>query len=196
MNLHYAPVIETQESERHRIARDLHDHIGQQLTGMRLKIERIASMLEDDHPAGTELAAISELAAKMDSDVGFLSWELRPTELDFLGLSDALKSFTAEWSRQYGISADFHSVPNAMLERLTNEVETSLYRILQEALNNVLKHAEATRVSVLLHRSATGVTLIIEDNGKGFFRCCRHGPGAGGLGVVGMKSGPSCWAAL
>ena len=181
-------LVETQESERHRIARDLHDHIGQQMTGMRLKIERIATMLEDGHPALEEIGAVKELAAKMDSDVGFLSWELRPTELDFLGLADALKSFTSEWSRQYGIHAEFHAVPNASEENLPSDLETSLYRILQEALNNILKHAGAKNVSVLFHRWATGISLIIEDDGKGFNTdVALRGPGAGGLGVIGMR---------
>jgi PAS domain S-box-containing protein len=181
-------LVETQESERHRIARDLHDHIGQQMTGIRLKIERIASLLGDDHPAAEEVEALREQAEKMDADVGFLSWELRPTELDFLGLSDALKSFTSEWSRQYGIRAEYHAVPTASEESLPGDMETSLYRIVQEALNNILKHAEAKNVSVLYHRSHTGVSLIIEDDGKGFNPdVTLRAPGAGGLGVIGMR---------
>lgn len=181
-------LVETQESERHRIARDLHDHIGQQMTGIRLKIERVAEMLGEDHPAHAEVKAIRAIAEKMDSDIGFLSWELRPTELDFLGLPDALGSFTAEWSRQYGIEADFHSLPGTDGKKLPTDLETNLYRILQESLNNILKHAAATRVGVLFHRMNTAVSLIVEDNGKGFYpEVAMEGPGAIGLGIVGMK---------
>lgn len=161
-------LVETQESERHRIARDLNDHIGQQMTGLRLKIDRVMSMLEEEHAALGELNALQDLAAKMDSDVGFLSWELRPTELGFLGLADALSSFTSEWSRHYGIDAEFHTVPSSAAGELAPDLETSLYRILQEALNNVLKHAAATKVSVVFHRANTGITLMVEDDGKGF----------------------------
>lgn len=181
-------LVETQESERHRIARDLHDHIGQQMTGIRLKIERVAELLSEDHAAHAEVMAIRELAEKMDSDIGFLSWELRPTELDFLGLPDALRSFTAEWSRQYGIEADFHSLPGTSRKKLPTDLETNLYRILQESLNNILKHAAATRVGVLFHRTNTAVSLIVEDNGKGFYpEIAMEGPAAIGLGIVGMK---------
>ena len=96
--------------------------------------------------------------------------------------------FTSEWSRQYGIHAEFHAVPNGSEETLPGDLETSLYRILQEALNNILKHASAKNVSVLYHRSTTGISLIIEDDGCGFNTdIALRGPGAGGLGVVGMR---------
>lgn len=181
-------LVETEESERRRIARDLHDHIGQQVTGLRLKIERIASMLADDHEVTGELAALREIAAKIDSDVGFLSWELRPIELDQLGLCDALQSFANEWSRQYGIETNFHSVPVTAVASLSNDLETSVYRITQEALNNILKHAEATNVEILFHQTKTGVSLVVEDNGKGFYPEIEMSrPGAGGLGLVGMR---------
>ena len=181
-------LVETQESERHRIARDLHDQIGQQMTGLRFKIERAASMLDAGHPALGELEALRDLAEKMDSDVSFLSWELRPTELDVLGLSDALRSFTSEWSRQYKIEAEFHTLQTVTDEKLPTDLETSLYRITQEALNNVMKHASANKVSVLFHHSTTGISLVIEDDGKGFVPDVKlRGPGAGGLGSVGMR---------
>ncbi len=181
-------LVEAQESERQRIARDLHDHIGQQMTGLRLKLERVAELIGSEHEAAPEIDAIRGLTAKMDTDVSFLSWELRPTELDQLGLSDALKSFANEWSRQYGIETEFHTVPHFSSQRLPADIETSLYRITQEALNNILKHAGATKVSVLYHRSNTGVSLVIEDNGKGFNPdVAMRGPAAGGLGLVGMR---------
>jgi PAS domain S-box-containing protein len=181
-------LVETQESERHRIARNLHDHIGQEMTALRLKVDRIAAMLDGEHPALEELESVRTLAEKMDMDVGFLSWEMRPTELGFLGLADALSSFTSEWSRQYGIEADFHAVPTSIKGDLPKEVETNLYRILQEALNNILKHAGATRVNVIFHRANTGITLMVEDDGKGFNPdVALRGPGAHHLGVIGMR---------
>ncbi len=182
-------LVETQEAERHRIARDLHDHIGQQMTGVRLKVERLASLVGGNDEALQELNEVRAMMAKMDKDVGFLSWELRPTELGLLGLSDALKSFTKEWSRQYDIETEFYAAPDRSGQRLDPALETSLYRIVQEALNNVLKHAEATRVRVLYHRSNTGVSLMIEDDGKGFHTdVVLNGPGSKrGLGVSGMK---------
>jgi len=181
-------LVETQESERHRLARDLHDHIGQQMTGLRLKIGRVASMLAEENPVRAELKAVQDLAEKMDSDVGFLSWELRPTELGFLGVADALSSFTGEWSRHHGIEADFHIVPGKAGTALASDLETGLYRILQQALNNVLKHAAARKVNVVFHRTNTGVTLMVEDNGKGFNPDVpMRAPGAHRLGIIGMR---------
>jgi PAS domain S-box-containing protein len=181
-------LVERQESERKRLARDLHDHIGQQMTGFRLRIERLAWMLDQDKPALAEVNELRGIAAKIDSDLAFLSWELRPTEIDALGLTDALKSFTTEWSRQYGVEADFQSIPKNSNGKLPDDLETSLYRITQEALNNVVKHASAQKVSVFFHKSKTGVSLLIEDDGKGFFpEIALKRPGAGGLGITGMR---------
>ena len=93
-----------------------------------------------------QLAAIREQARQLDGEVEFLAWELRPAALDDLGLVAALEQYFVEWSRHYGIEADFHA--DAL--RLDPELEISLYRIAQEALNNVVKHAQASRVEVLL----------------------------------------------
>ena len=121
-----------------------------------------------------------------------MSWELRPTELENLGLENALTTFVREWSSQYGISAEFHTSKtesNGNGSRLDQVVETNLYRIVQEALNNVLKHADAKSVSVLLHHRKDEVVLIVEDNGCGFEEAfgATNGSTRGGLGLVGMK---------
>lgn len=185
-------LVEAQEAERHRIARDLHDHLGQKMTALRLQIES----LTDRRAGGTSIAhAIDELkvaALHIDRDIGFLSWELRPTELENLGLDDALRSFVREWSSQYGINAEFHTSKiekGAPIGRLAQSLETNLYRIAQEALNNVLKHADAKQVNVLLQHREKNIVLIVEDNGLGFKRDPESGNGKkpGGLGLVGMQ---------
>src|SRR5687768_7701644 len=138
-------VIEAQESERYRIARDIHDHLGQRMTGLRFKLEALADAINDDPELKKKAAEIGEMASRLDQDLAFLAWELRPTELEHLGLVDALRSFVREWSNQYGISAEFHAteVSEAYSDcRLSRNVETNLYRIVQEALNNVIKHSE------------------------------------------------------
>jgi PAS domain S-box-containing protein len=181
-------LVEAQEGERHRIARDLHDHLGQQLTALRLKLESIKAKCEDE----SELCALVDetrtYAARIDVDINYLAWELRPTELDHLGLQDALGSFVREWSQTYGITAEFHASTNNN-GRLHSELETNLYRIVQEALNNILKHAEATSVNVILEQRAQRIVLIIEDNGNGFESDIARDSGkkGKGLGLIGMR---------
>jgi signal transduction histidine kinase len=109
-----------------------------------------------------------------------------------LGLADALQSFVREWSNQYGIHAEFHAteVSDAHSDcRMPRNVETNLYRIVQEALNNVLKHSEATNVNVVLQLRAKDLVLTIEDNGKGFDPEAGSSPDRkfGGQGLIGMR---------
>jgi PAS domain S-box-containing protein len=184
-------LVDAQESERHRIARDLHDHLGQQMTGLRLKIQSLSFKSAKYPELRAEIDSIRDIALQMDRDIGFLSWELRPTELNEFGLSDALKSFVREWSAQHGIRARCQcEVSGAGLVggRLDPDIETNLYRIVQEALNNILKHAKADNVSVLLQTRKNEVTLIIEDDGVGFDFV--YGPAKAskfsGFGLIGM----------
>ena len=180
-------LVEAQEAERNRIARDLHDHLGQQLTALRLKLGSIRAQCKDEALA-REVDVTQEYASRIDMDINYLAWELRPTELDQLGLRDALGSFVREWSKTYDIEAEFHASTNPK-QRLHPEIETNLYRILQEALNNILKHANATSVNVLLEQRDDRIGLIIEDNGRGFESEERVDStnGSKGLGLVGMR---------
>jgi signal transduction histidine kinase len=181
-------IVTTQEEERSRIARDMHDQLGQQLTALRLKIATIAEDSSIGPRLALEIEGLQESAARLDSEVGFLAWELRPAALDDLGFVAAIRVFVAEWSRHYQIPAELH-VGNVEGERLTPEVETNLYRITQEALNNIYKHAEARNVNVVVERRRNEMLLIIEDDGKGFESSdVRSGKELGSeLGVVGMR---------
>ena len=180
-------LVDAQEAERHRIARDLHDHLGQQLTALRLKLESIRSKSSDPLVLA-EVIETQNYASRIDLDINYLAWELRPTELDNLGLADSLSSFVREWSKTYGIEAEFHSSKNKN-GRYDAELETNLYRIVQEALNNILKHAGATSVNVLLEQRDDLLVLIIEDDGKGFKPGTRrtNGSSGSGLGLIGMR---------
>src|SRR5258708_35254367 len=160
-------LVTSQEFERRRIARDLHDQLGQRLTALRLKIASLTEASGDTEQFASRVARLQEIAEQLDSEVSFLAWELRPSTLDDLGLRDAVGAFVNEWSRHYEISADFHST-GLSKERLERETETHLYRITQEALNNIVKHAGAKHVTVLLERRDESVMLIVEDDGKGF----------------------------
>jgi len=109
------------------------------------------------------LLAITE---QLDSDIDFLAWELRPLALDDLGLSEALRVYVRRWSEHFNIGGAFHS-DGFETERLLPEVENHLYRVTQEALNNVAKHSRADKVGVLLEKRGRDAVLIIEDNGIG-----------------------------
>ncbi|MEJ7622392.1 MAG: histidine kinase [Pyrinomonadaceae bacterium] len=159
-------IVTIQEDERRRIARDLHDDLGQKLTALRLKLEN-ARKLCTEGPVCDELEATQELAKRLDMEVGFLAWELRPPVLDDIGLSAALATFVAEWSRFSSVRAEFRAA-GFESTRLTADYEINLYRIVQEALNNAHKYAKAQNVCVLLEKRDSKLTLIIEDDGIGF----------------------------
>ncbi len=110
---------------------------------------------------------LQELGDEIGCEVKTLAWELRPTVLDDLGLQTALSNYVEKWTERTRVSVDFHC---AGLEdqRLPPEIETTLYRIIQEALTNVLKHAQATRVSLILELRSDHVFAIVEDDGSGF----------------------------
>jgi signal transduction histidine kinase len=170
-------VVTAQEDERRRIARDLHDQLGQQLTALRLALDGLAD--RDGGGFDDRLRFVRDTAQRLDGEVDFLARELRPASLDELGLAVALEQYVAEWSRHYGIEATCHAHP---LE-LDSELEVALYRIAQEALNNVVKHAHASRVEVLIEARADDLVLIIEDDGVGFKPEEVAGRGLGLLGI-------------
>jgi len=158
-------LVVAQEEERRRLARDLHDGLGQRLTVLRLILEALdASPRTGDQPTGTANAL--EVLARIDQDVDFIAWELRPAALDELGLTRVLDTYIREWSRHTGVPAAFHSRPGN-LDRFAPDIEASIYRIAQEALNNVAKHAGARSVNVLLELRGETLALVVEDDGRG-----------------------------
>lgn len=181
-------LIESQEAERQRFARDLHDHLGQQLTGLRLALADLASSTSDAD-VGSKVEAIAKQAVLIDRDLSFIAFELRPNVLREAGLFKALENFVSEWSRNHHISAQFQGTTDTGL-RLSPEVEINLYRLAQESLNNILKHAEASLVNVLLDDRDSIVRLIIEDDGKGFDPTESRNlikESGHGLGLLGMR---------
>jgi signal transduction histidine kinase len=114
-----------------------------------------------------QLERIERVAEELDQSIDFLTWDLRPAALDHLGLSSALGLLVTGWSERFGIAAGF-DVSGDDRARLPRDVEANLYRVVQEALHNVVKHAEATHVTVLLERNDQETVLVVEDNGRGF----------------------------
>ena len=160
-------LVSSQEEERRRIARDLHDHLGQRLTALRLKLASLRDACKADEEIFERATRLQQIAELIDSEVSFLAWELRPSTLDELGFVDAIGAFVKEWSRHYEIDAEFHSAITVEA-RLDRDAETHLYRITQEGLNNIYKHAHAKNVSVIIERAGGEIVLIIEDDGAGF----------------------------
>jgi PAS domain S-box-containing protein len=180
-------LVTSQEVERRRIARDLHDQLGQRLTALRLKIASLKEVSLGSRFAPL-VERLQEIGEQLDTEVSFLAWELRPSALDDLGLIDAVGAYVDEWSRHYETPAEFHAsgVTNDQFDR---EAETHLYRITQEALNNISKYAAATEVSVLMEKMGDNIVVIIEDNGRGFdpsAETARTEAGHG-LGLTGMR---------
>ena len=176
-----ARVVDAQELERKRLARELHDETGQSLTSMLLALRAIeeAKTPEDAQEATDRLR---EQIVDTLHDVRRLAVELRPKALDDFGLVPALERLTTTFSEQTAIPVEFE----AMLgdTRLPPAVETAFYRIVQEALTNVIKHSRASRVSVLLRRKPDSVAAVIEDDGQGFDVDETRD---GGLGLIGMR---------
>jgi signal transduction histidine kinase len=180
-------LIQTEEQERRRISRELHDQLGQQLTALLLGL-RAARNEAENAALAERLRSLERLAGETARDVQSLAVELRPPALDTLGLVAALQSHLDEWSTRHGIEYDFHA-RGLRGTRLSRDVETTLYRVIQEALTNVVKHARARRVGLLLERRVGTAQAILEDDGAGFDvdRVLASPETARRLGVRGMR---------
>ncbi len=226
---------DSEETERARISRELHDRLSQELTALKLEIaymQKQCPSLSDKLRQATQTAGEAgpvciarELQARLGkeisaSEVGLqalqgqcpfaqnarnclgkladltsslmqeahrLAWELHPAMLDDLGLDTALRRFVTDWSENSGVPVDWHSV-GLDKHRLPVELESTLYRVAQEALTNVARHANARRVSLLLERRPGHVSLILEDDGAGFdVPAALHSFATNGkLGLLGM----------
>ena len=156
-----------QEDERRRIAREMHDQFGEQLTALARRIRMLKEACSDTDHRRALVEAIEDIAQRLDRDVDQLVWQLRPTALDDLGLRAAIENYVHDWSSRLGIPASLHT-SGLLDERLPADTETALYRIAQEALTNVAKHAQAASVEIILERRGNNVLLVIEDDGCGF----------------------------
>jgi two-component system, NarL family, sensor histidine kinase DevS len=158
-------VVEAQELERKRLARELHDETGQALTSILLGLKPLEQGASSDADRAA-LSFLRELVVTTLQDVRRLAVELRPSALDDFGLATAVERLAETFREQTGVQVDLEAQLGD--GRLPSEVETALYRIVQEALTNVVKHAGATRVSILLTHRDRSVAAVIEDDGAGF----------------------------
>jgi two-component system, NarL family, sensor histidine kinase DevS len=169
-------VVAAQELERQRLARELHDETGQALTSILLGLKQL------DGESPEAVAEVRELVVATLQDVRRLAVELRPKVLDDFGLVPALERLTQGFAEHTGISVDLEA--SGLNERPPVEVETAIYRIVQESLTNVVKHAQAHTVSVVVTRGDGRIKAVIEDDGTGFKP---ETIGVSGIGLVGMR---------
>ena len=160
-------LVTAQENERRRISREIHDQLGQELTGLTLGLKLLEADIPEGTPASRRLVELRETIDKIGREAHELALELRPTALDDLGLKAALDTLIRRWSERATISADFHFSTRGD-GRFPSDVETAIYRVVQEALTNVAKHAGAARVSVVVECRGDQLVAIVEDDGRGF----------------------------
>ena len=180
-------LLQAQEDERRRIARELHDQMGQNLTALNVGLK---SLLDGNQPSEvhSQVQQLQTLAMQTARDLHRVAVELRPAALDDLGLVKAIRALIETWSTRCRIDVDVEA-GQYEAAGISEEIETTLYRIIQEALNNVAKHSEATRVAVVLRRTADHVQAIIEDDGRGFdtSEAFAAGNPNGRLGLLGIR---------
>jgi len=181
-------IIEAQENERRRISRELHDEIGQALYAIRFNLE----MIDKDLPQTTSavrgrLLEAKSLSSQTVSAMRQLSLDLRPTMLDDLGLIPTLRWYIQNFSNRVNIYSNFETM--GLEKKLPPQIETAFYRIVQEALNNIAKHAQADRVEISLVRRDSRIFASIQDNGKGFDldRVLHPESPERGFGLVGIQ---------
>jgi signal transduction histidine kinase len=162
-----AQLFEIQEEERSRISREIHDSLGQILTVLQLEIATFSSIMTDDPPSARKiLNDAQKTITQAIVEARDLCHDLRPQLLDDFGLSVALSDYLSEYQKKWSIHVDF--VSSGSMDNLSQVVQMAIFRIVQEALLNVLKHAKATSVLIKLSAEAGDVDLLIQDNGSGF----------------------------
>ncbi len=177
-------LMKAQEDERLHLSRELHDESGQLLTALTVQLGLLERSLNQPGALRERIEELKNTTNTIQENLHKLAVNLRPASLDHLGLVTTLQQFIAEFNRQYEIPVDFEAV-GMEDKRLPIEVETAIFRIVQESLTNVVLHAQASRVDVLLNLHNQHVVMIVEDNGVGFL------PGSPGLedhlGLFGMQ---------
>ena len=159
-------LVSAQEDEQRRISRELHDQMGQSLAALLLGLKSLKDSAKGELTTDS-IQRLQDITNRIADEMHSLIRELRPTALDDLGLQTALANYLEEWSERTNVAIDFHS--NGLLDqRLGSQLESTLYRIVQEAVNNTMKHANAENVSIILEKRGNRVLLIVEDDGAGF----------------------------
>ncbi len=177
-----------QEAERRRVARELHDSVIQILSSVKFRLQAMEEKLIDKHRTAWRNTLKAQVhLEKAIQEVRRISRNLRPSELDDLGLAPAVRSLCSEFGERTGVAVDL--AITKLPKTLPNEMELNLYRIIQEALGNIEKHSRASRVSLRLGREASQIRAVIRDNGRGFDPQAPHSKKGkpSGMGLVDMR---------
>jgi PAS domain S-box-containing protein len=169
------------EIERKRVAREIHDELGQILTALRMEISLLKRELPDAGQAAIRIGEMLKLIESLFKGVRSIAVNLRPPTLD-LGLVPAIEWLTQEFSKRWRVGCAFHSCSEEI--RVSEDSATTIFRIIQESLTNVARHANATAVRIVLDQTAEIIHLEIHDNGCGFIR---NGIDSAGFGMTGMR---------
>jgi len=176
-------LITAQEEERTRIARELHDDLSQRMAVLQIGLEQLKQGLPQNSSEARQLSTMVEMAREVSSDIHNMSYQLHPARLELLGLVASLKGFCGEFSAQHKIHVQF--LHSDISRQIPKDVTLCLYRITQEALQNVLKHSDATEAEVELLSHSAEIELCISDSGRGFdVESARRTPG---LGLISMR---------
>ncbi|OIJ18123.1 hypothetical protein BKP45_11035 [Anaerobacillus alkalidiazotrophicus] len=180
-------VMTVQEEERKRIARELHDETSHSLSSILLGL-KVLQEVDDENQRQREITKLRNLAHQTIEEVHDLAWQLRPSILDKFGLKVAIERYTDEFKKKYPVEFDL-ILKGIEKERLRPEVETAIFRVVQESLTNILKYANATSVSVIIMKNGQMISVIIEDDGIGFQveEVLNKDPSKYNLGIRGMQ---------
>jgi signal transduction histidine kinase len=182
-------ILVAQEEERKRISRDLHDQVAQALVGINVHLTTLTQQATvESKGLKQKIARTQRLVEKSVNIVHRFARELRPTVLDDLGLIPALHSFMKSFTKRTGIHIRFTTITTGRIEQLDNATRTVLYRVAQEALTNVARHAQASLVEVNIEKLPNAICLKIKDNGKSFqVDRVLHAKKNTRLGLLGMR---------
>lgn len=174
-----------QETERKRIARELHDNLGQLVTLVQFGLDALTRGPPTASDIAEKTASLKRVANDISTGLHRIAWEIRPTTLDTLGLEEAIAQLVADWEPHCSLVFDLHLGLGE--RRLPAETESALYRIVQEGITNVVRHAEATRVGIILEIRGAEVICIVEDNGCGLVAAQPDDQSSRRLGILGMR---------
>lgn len=160
-------MIQAQEQERLHLSRELHDESGQILAALMVQLGLLEREAEQNEVVLKRIAELKDTTSELQDNLHQLAVDLRPASLDHLGLVTALEQYASEFSQKYNIQVEFEAV-GIQRQRLPNDVETALFRVVQESLTNVVLHARATHVDVVISQRSGHVAATVEDNGVGF----------------------------
>jgi signal transduction histidine kinase len=181
-------LVTAQEAERQRIAHELHDGLGQYLSALIIDLGQAQALIDEPQALQAYLNRLQTIATQIDGELDLLIMELRPPALGDLGFDAALQRYSEEWEASNGIPVEL--VATGFGEsRLPPAIEATAFRIVQEALTNIRKHAQANQVSIIMEQRTRELRVIVEDNGVGFNyeTVARERRGGRQLGLLGMR---------